>query len=188
MAAGLGHAPHVQAHTWRQRGPALTGGMTDNAPNPGPAIDISTLGIRPAAQADIPAITTLLHELGYPSNTDEDVSTRLTRWSGHDDLLALVATDGRHVLGVVALAVIPYFERPGSWGRVVALVVDSRTRGLGVGRRLLTAAEQAARDRGCVCVEISSARRRTGAHAFCRSAGYADRCGESARFLKDLIP
>ncbi len=100
----------------------------------------------------------------------------------------LVATDGWQILGVVALAVIPYFERPGSWGRVVALVVDSQARGLGVGRRLLAVAEQAAWDRGCVCMEITSARRRTAAHAFYRSAGYADRCGESARFLKELIP
>ncbi|MEY9858844.1 hypothetical protein ABH935_004467 [Catenulispora sp. GAS73] len=71
-------------------------------------------------------ITALLHALGYPSNTDEDVSSRLRQWSGREDLLALLTTAGQQILGVVALAVIPYFERPGSWGRVVALVVDSR--------------------------------------------------------------
>jgi GNAT superfamily N-acetyltransferase len=88
---------------------------------------------------------------------------------------------------VAALAVLPFFERPGRWGRVVALVVDERARGLGVGRRLLAATEQAAVARGCVRMEITSSRRRTGAHAFYRSLGYADRCEDSARFLKDLI-
>lgn len=169
-------------------GPA-TGSATGSAIGPAirPAIDSSTLTIRPAEQADVPAITALLHELGYPSNTDDEVTVRLMRWSGRDDLLALVAADGQRAVGVVALAVIPYFERPGCWGRVVALVVDARVRGRGVGGRLLTAAEQAALDRGCVRMEISSSRRRTDAHAFYRSAGYADRCGESARLIKDLI-
>ena len=143
--------------------------------------------IRPAEEADAPAIAALLHELGYPSNTDEAVSGRLTEWSGRDDLLVSVAASGRRVVGVVALAVIPYFERPGHWGRVVALVVDARLRGLGVGRRLLAAVEREALARGCVCMEISSSRKRADAHAFYAALGYADRCGESARFHKELI-
>lgn len=152
-------------------------------------IDASTLEVRPARPADAPTISTLLHELGYPSsNTDAEVTERLARWSGRDDLLALVAADGQRVVGVGALAVVPFFERPGNWGRVVALVVDSRVRGRGIGRRLLAAAEQAAVARGCVRMEISSSRHRTAAHAFYGSAGYTDWCGESARFLKNLVP
>ncbi|MFL6073163.1 MAG: GNAT family N-acetyltransferase [Mycobacteriales bacterium] len=151
-------------------------------------IDASTLEVRPAERADAPTVNALLHELGYPSNTAEEVSGRLARWSGRDDLLVLVAVGGQQVLGVAALAVVPYFERPGCWGRVVALVVDTRARGLGVGRRLLAATERAALARGCVRMEISSSRRRAGAHAFYRSVGYTDRCEESARFLKELAP
>ena len=33
-------------------------------------IDATTLEVRPAGQADAPAINVLLHGLGYPSNTD----------------------------------------------------------------------------------------------------------------------
>lgn len=160
-------------HTLRQHRGALTRGM--------PHIDV-----RAAEKTDVPAITALLHELGYPSNTDDEVLSRLTRWSGRDDLLVLVAADGKRVVGVAALAVIPYFERPGYWGRLVALVVDAEVREKGVGRRLLIAAERAALARGCVCMEISSARRRAEAHAFYTALGYTDRCGESARFHKDL--
>ena len=151
-------------------------------------IDASTLEIRPAGQADAPAINVLLRELGYPSNTDEEVTGRLAQWSGRDDLLVLVAAGGQQVVGVAALAVVPFFERPGCWGRVVALVVDAQARGLGVGRRLLAAVEQAALARNCVRMEISSARRRTGAHAFYRSMGYTERMDTAARFLKDLVP
>lgn len=144
--------------------------------------------IRPAEEGDAPAIAALLHELGYPSNTGEQVGSRLVQWSERDDLLVLVGVDARRVVGVVALAVIPYFERAGWWGRVVALVVDARVRGLGVGRRLLTEVEREALARGCVCMEISSSRKRAGAHAFYAALGYADRCAESARFHKDLVP
>jgi GNAT superfamily N-acetyltransferase len=146
------------------------------------------IDIRAAEKTDAPAITALLHELGYPSNTDEEVALRLTHWSGRDNLLVLVAADGTRVVGVAALAVTPYFERPGYWGRLVALVVNEQVREKGVGRLLLTAAEQEASARGCVRMEISSARRRTDAHAFYAALGYADRCGESARFHKDLAP
>ncbi|WP_232666788.1 GNAT family N-acetyltransferase [Pseudonocardia sp. TRM90224] len=149
-------------------------------------IDTSTLDIRPAEPADVPALTRLTHELGYPSSTEDEVTGRLTTWTGRDDLLVLVAASGEQVVGVAALAVIPYFERPGSWGRVVALVVDARTRGLGVGRTLLAATEQAALARGCTNMEISSARRRVDAHAFYRSVGYVDRCDYSAKFFKEL--
>ncbi len=146
-----------------------------------------TIEVRPARQSDGLAVNALLHELGYPSNTEQEVAERLAQWSGRDDQLVLVAADGRQVLGVAALAVIPFFERPGYFGRVVALVVADHARRLGVGRRLLAATEQAALDRGCVRMEITSARRRTDAHAFYRSVGYADWCDQSARFLKDLV-
>jgi GNAT superfamily N-acetyltransferase len=151
-------------------------------------IDASMVEVRLARRADAPAVNALLHELGYPSNTDEEVTGRLARWLGRDGLLVLVAAGGQQVVGVAALAVVPYFERPERWGRVVALVVDARARGQGVGRQLLAATERAALARGCVCMEISSARRRTDAHAFYRSVGYTDRCDEAARFLKDLVP
>lgn len=151
------------------------------------SLDAGTLGIRPAEPVDAPAVTALLHELGYPSNTDEEVTARLADWSGRDDLLVLVAADGPRVLGLAALAVVPYLVLPGNWGRVAALVVASGARGLGVGRALLAATEQAALARGCVRMEITSSRRRAAAHAFYRSLGYADFCDEAARFIKDLV-
>src|SRR6478672_84834 len=101
--------------------------------------DAGTLEIRPAEQADAPAVTALLHELGYPANTDEEVAERLAHWSGREDLLVLVAADGQRVGGLAALAVVPYLVWPGNWGRVAALVVETHARGRGVGRRLLAA-------------------------------------------------
>jgi hypothetical protein len=51
---------------------------------------------------------------------------------------------------------------------------------------LMAAAEELARDCGCVLMEVSSDRSRLDAHALYRSHGYEDWCGHSARFVKNL--
>lgn len=61
-------------------------------------------------------------------------------------------------------------------------------RGLGIGGRLVEAAENAARERGCVAMEVTSARSRAESQPFYRSRGYQDRGGQSVRYLKDLVP
>jgi predicted N-acetyltransferase YhbS len=62
-------------------------------------------------------------------------------WQPETAGLALVAERQGQVVGVIAVAAIPYLEREGRWGRIVALVVSSACRGQGIGRRLVDAAE-----------------------------------------------
>jgi GNAT superfamily N-acetyltransferase len=64
--------------------------------------------------------------------------------------------------------------------------VSERARGQGVGSRLVAAAEAFATSRGCVRMEVTSADRRTVAHAFYLGRGYVDQGGRSTRFLRDL--
>ncbi|TDD73511.1 GNAT family N-acetyltransferase [Actinomadura darangshiensis] len=149
---------------------------------------MSTLSVRQVRQDDAPRVNELFAELGHPENTDDEVTARLAHWNDSEDLLPLAAVHDGRVVGVIALAVVPFFERPGSWGRVVALVVDAQSRGLGVGRRLMEAAEEAARTRGCIRMEVTSARYRTDAQAFYPAIGYTDQCDKSARYLKNLVP
>jgi GNAT superfamily N-acetyltransferase len=129
----------------------------------------------------------LLIELGYPDNTVGEVHRRLVRWSQAPQGAAFVAEIDGTVVGVIAVAAIPYLERAGSWGRIVALVVDGSVRGAGIGRALVAAAEAAALRMGCVSMEVSSARRRMDAHAFYRALGYQDWCDRGARFVRDLV-
>ena len=98
----------------------------------------------------------------------------------------LVAVVERDLVGVLALQACPYFERPGSWGRITALAVDERHRRAGIGSRLVTAAERGARDLGCVDMEVMTRRARTEALAFYAALGYGDRCGRSARLVRPL--
>ncbi|KZB84072.1 GNAT family N-acetyltransferase [Amycolatopsis regifaucium] len=142
--------------------------------------------IRHAHSADAPAVTGLLAQLGYPDNEVEDVRRRLERWERHPEGAAFVAMAGEGVVGVIAVVAIPLLEREGSVGRIVALVVDETQRGTGVGRELVATAEAEALRWGCGGMEVSSSRRRTGAHAFYRARGYEDRCERSAKFFREL--
>jgi GNAT superfamily N-acetyltransferase len=141
--------------------------------------------IREMKPEDCGRIAELLTQLGYPANADEVVQ-RLAYWQ--DDPLSriLVAERNNRVIGSLSLHAVPYLERTGRWARVESLVVDSAARRSGVAGALVHAADEAAREWGCLAVEITSARYRDDAHAFYKQRGYTDVCDKSARFFKLL--
>lgn len=146
------------------------------------------VALRRARPADAAAVAALLVELGYPDNQVDVVASRLAMWAQEPSGVVLVAQLDGQVVGTVAVAAIPYLEREGRWGRIVALVVSAEHRGQGVGRQLVEAAEAAARDLGCVRMEVSSARGRRESHPFYRSLGYADAAEHSTRYLRSNDP
>jgi GNAT superfamily N-acetyltransferase len=145
-----------------------------------------SLQVRPAGTADATAVAGLLHQLGYPQEDVAATASRIRTWADDPSSAAYVADADGHVLGVVAVHVCPSFERAGSWGRLVALVVSDRARGQGVGGQLVAAAQSFAASHGCVRMEVTSADRRHDAHEFYRRRGYVDQTGRSSRFLCDL--
>lgn len=143
--------------------------------------------IRPAHAGDAATLAELFVQLGYPQDSPADTASRIRAWNDDPAGAALVAADeDGKVLGLIAVHVCPFFERTGSWGRIVALVVSDRARRQGVGGRLVDAAESFAADRGCVRMEVTSSDRREDAHGFYRDRGYVDQAGRSSRFLRDL--
>ena len=141
--------------------------------------------LRAVRREDAARLVVLLDQLGYPTDLAA-VHERLDYWLD-DPSSSLVGADvDGELVGVAALHFIPMLEVTGRFARLVALVVDDRCRGQGVGRQLVTAAEERARDAGCVKLEVTSSRRRDRAHAFYRGLGYEDLCATSARFLKPL--
>lgn len=144
--------------------------------------------VRLAQPGDAAQVAALLAELGYPDNRTEEVRRRLAMWEREPAGRALVAERQGQVLGIIAVTAIPYLEREGRWGRIVALVVSSVCRGQGIGRRLVDAAEKAAGELDCITMEVTSRRSRTESHPFYRNLGYEDSGDRSARYLKDLVP
>lgn len=131
-------------------------------------------------------LVVLLDQLGYPT-TEAAVHERLDYWLDDPSSRLIGAEDDGDLIGVAALGVLPMLEVTGKLGRLLALVVDERYRGRGVGQSLVTATEEQARAAGCVKLEVTSRRHRTRTHEFYRQLGYEDVCTSSARFVKSLV-
>jgi GNAT superfamily N-acetyltransferase len=142
--------------------------------------------IRPVRPGDAPIVAELLRQLGYPQDDPAAVAARIRAWDADPASAVYAAEAGGDVHGLVAVHVCPYFERPGAWGRIVALVVADHARGKGIGGRLVAAAEAFAAGRGCVRMEVTSNARRSEAHEFYRRRGYVDQEGRSSRFVREL--
>lgn len=142
--------------------------------------------MRRAGPSDAAAVNALLEQLGYHQDSTAATAARIRSWSGDPAGAVYVADADGNLLGLVAVHVCPFFERPGAWGRIVALVVAQEARGQGIGAQLVTAAESFSSSRGCVRMEVTSADRRRDAHAFYQRRGYVAETGNSSRFLREL--
>jgi GNAT superfamily N-acetyltransferase len=128
-------------------------------------------------------VTELLLALGYPSPSAE-ITRRIADANASADTAVFVAESAKHVVGVVSVHCLPLFHANGFLGRITSLVVSPESRQRGVGRLLVTAAEEFARKHGCARVELTSGDRRPDAHTFYESLGYRR---TSQRFIKDCI-
>lgn len=139
--------------------------------------------IRDAAIGDVGDINILSKELGYESSA-EDTGIRLEyllRKPLHRILVAEI--DGRAV-GYISFEhyEIVYYE---SGINITALVVKAEHRKKGIGKLLLDAAEDYARENGLAYVRLNSGSQRVEAHEFYRNNGY-DSEKDQKRFVKNL--
>jgi N-acetylglutamate synthase-like GNAT family acetyltransferase len=127
------------------------------------------VAIRDAQRGDAEAVARLLTELGYPTDSAA-VPARLERLRLAGDRVLVAELDG-HVAGLAHLHVSPAIEHEMPVARLGALVVDAACRGLGVGRRLVEAAESDARSHGCSAFFLTTSERRDDAHVFYERLG-----------------
>ena len=127
--------------------------------------------IREARAADVAALTRLCGELGYASE-QEQVSRRFARVAGDREHRIFVAEDSAE--GVVGWVQVHYTRWLASdaRGEVVGLVVAAETRGRGIGRQLMRAAESWTRDQGGSVLALRSNILRKDTHAFYQRLGY----------------
>ena len=141
------------------------------------------LTIRDARPTDAQALATLIGELGYPTSA-ETVSRRLEglRSSGADRVI--VAELAGEVIGLASLHTSLTVEYDEPVAKLNGIVVDERHRRRGIGEALVAEMEAEARRRGCCLIFVTTAERRTDAHAFYRRIGFQE---TGRRFAKSLI-
>ena len=136
--------------------------------------------IRSARSDDAPAVAELLAALGYPSPVAH-IDRRIADCAASSDTTIFVAESVNRIVGFVSFHCIPLFHADGSLGRITSLVVAPDYRQRGVGRLLVSAAEEFAWTHGCARVEVTSGDHRPDAHSFYEHLGYQIDC---RRFIK----
>lgn len=146
--------------------------------NPSPYI------IRDALEADIPQLSNLITQLGYPC-TMAEVLERYKNVNDHPDYRTLVITDGDKAVGMAGLMKGFWYEKNGTYVRILAFVINHDYRGKGLGKLLINAIEEWAISVGANSVILSSGNRdeRIAAHHFYQNLGYQIK---SSGFIKQL--
>lgn len=78
----------------------------------------------------------------------------------------LIASQDDHILGFLDLRFEEQLHHGGAVAEILELVVDPAIRSMGIGKTLLEATRQEARDHSCQLIECSSDAKRKRAHAF----------------------
>jgi N-acetylglutamate synthase-like GNAT family acetyltransferase len=138
--------------------------------------------IREAVLNDIPALTNLTQELGYP-DSEEEIRKRFKILSHSANHKIFVAEHNGVVVGLMSFHALDILYGAGKLGRITALVVTDSERGKGIGKLLVASAEKLARESGCKRLELTSNNRRVDAHKFFESLGYE---ASSKRFVKKV--
>jgi len=126
---------------------------------------VSEVSIRDAEERDAPAIASLCGQLGYPTPA-EAVAPRMDRLREHGEGRVIVAVFDGSPVGLATIHIRNMINHETPIGQLTLLVVDERVRGQGVGRVLVAESEAWARARGCKRFVVTTALRRTDAHAF----------------------
>ncbi len=139
--------------------------------------------VRAATEHDAPEIARLLTALGHATEA-VSITSRWQEWTAAGNLALVVEGDGPRLVAVATLHQMIVLHRPRPVGRITALIVDESSRGQGIGRSLVVAAESILRASGCGLLEITSNNRLVDAHHFYEDLGYRR---TSARFAKTLL-
>ncbi len=137
--------------------------------------------IREIVLEDLPGLVPLVEQLGYRC-TASDLVERYKSIQGNSILAAFTETGTP--CGYVQVGIFSSLHFPVSI-EVIALVVEEKVRGNGLGKRLMLAAEDWARKQGVNQVWLRSGIKRESAHAFYTSIGYS-LTATSHKFEKEI--
>jgi len=126
--------------------------------------------VRPATPEDAERLASMLTDEGYPAGAS-DLASRLERYAALGSQV-IVAEAGGEVAGFVTLLVLPRFEVDDLFARITSLVVDAGVRERGIGRLLMQAAEEWAKEAGAAWLEVTAGHHRPDARRLFESLGF----------------
>jgi GNAT superfamily N-acetyltransferase len=141
-----------------------------------------SVSIRDANRTDARAVADLMSQLGYPT-LEAEMRERLARVGADSNYRTLVAQIGTRVVGVIGVGRAPFYERNGTYCRLLVLAVDEQHRRHGIGRMLVRAAEAWAQEHDATVMVVNTSHRRHDAHRFYEREGYES---TGLRFVKTL--
>jgi len=130
----------------------------------------ATVIVRSATPEDAERLASLLTDEGYPAGAS-DLASRLERYASLGSQV-IVAEAGGDVVGFVTVLVLPRFEVDDLFARISSLVVDAGVRERGIGRLLMQAAEERAREAGAAWLEVTAGHHRPDARRLFESIGF----------------
>lgn len=141
--------------------------------------------IRAAKIEDAVKLISLFEQLGYPQSR-EVIEDRLAVYSKRPDHMVFVAEQKENIVGLLALAGREHFIQQSKAFRIVALIVDEKCRGQGIGKMLIQQAEIYGKSQGGKMIELTSGLRRaeSGSHDFYKSLGYKNEGDFAKLFLR----
>ena len=131
---------------------------------------MTDVSIRPMTAADVPVVTRLGIQLGYPVD-EGGIARRLERYGGSATHLLLVAERDGAVVGWVHALERPLLQEP-LHVEIGGLVIDEATRGGGIGTALIDAVDEWAAAGGYHGMWLHSRIERPEAHTFYPGLGF----------------
>lgn len=139
--------------------------------------------IRTVDISDAPIVAELSEQLGYPVAARE-MEKRIRHVSDSHHRTVLVACLEDRVVAWIDVCITSHLQS-GDYAEIGGLVVEASARNLGIGRKLVAAAESWALDRGIQVMVVRSQIKRERAHTFYLREGY-ELLKTSAVFRKTL--
>lgn len=129
--------------------------------------------IRCANINDIPGLSPLLAQLGYPCDL-EDLGKRFLRFLNNPGYGIAVCEMSNEIVGLVAWSKSDLFVSDKVRFHIEGLVVAEKSRGMGIGKKLMAFVEEIATQHAPAIVDLTSGLRRAkdGSHEFYKRLGY----------------
>jgi ribosomal protein S18 acetylase RimI-like enzyme len=138
--------------------------------------------IRVPEAGDMDALADLMTQLGYETRTSE-MEMRMETILANKNYATFVAVSGGKVCGMIGTVTGYTYEHNSPSARILALIIDDKMRGRGVGEALIAAAERDLAQRNIRRVAVSARFERTRAHKFYERLGYTK---NGFRLVKEL--